>query len=362
MKKPSKKRLSLRAGDRVAVRPLDEVLDTLDERGMLDGVPFMPEMVQYCGKSFEVWRRADKTCDEGRGGAIRRVTDTVHLKELRCDGSVHGGCDAGCLLFWKEQWLKRADQPDSKQLDDDFADVARSRRCTIEQLVRATRRERRQPDGDEVLCCQATQVHAFSKPLAWWDVSQYVRDITTGNVSAREFFQGLYIGAFNKIQHLRKRSQFRSLAGTRKKTPQASLDLVPGDLVRIKSSQEIAETLDQRGKNAGLAFRPVMVPYCGKEYRVAKRVNRIISPDTGKMLKLGGNCVILDSVVCTGEMRRFCPRMVYTYWRDIWLTKVGPVEGSSDHEESDTSLELTSRPGGSVASVGERCTDAVRSS
>lgn len=361
MKNRTKKHLSFRAGDRLEVRPLDEILETLDERGMLGGVPFMPEMVQYCGKSFEVWRRAGKTCDEGRGGAIRGVTDTVHLKELRCDGSVHGGCDAGCLLFWKEHWLKRADAPDSKPLGKDFTHATPSTGCTIGHLVRATRREGRQADGDEILCCQATQVHAFSKPLAWWDVSQYVRDITTGNVSFREFFRGLYIGAFNKIQHLRKRSQFRSVAGTRTKTPQASLDLVPGDLVRIKSSQEIVATLDQRGKNAGLAFRPVMVPYCGKEYRVVKRVNRIISPDTGKMLKLGGNCVILDGVVCTGEMRRFCPRMVYTYWRDIWLTKVGRA-GPRSTDESEAFIELTSRSRERVETAGEQSAQALHDS
>jgi hypothetical protein len=33
------------------------------------------------------------------------MTDTVHLSDLRCDGSAHAGCQAGCLLFWKEAWL-----------------------------------------------------------------------------------------------------------------------------------------------------------------------------------------------------------------------------------------------------------------
>jgi hypothetical protein len=319
MKFTAKKGRALRAGDSVEVRPLDEILRTLDDNGALDGVPFMPEMVAYCGKRFEVWRRADKTCDEGRGGAIRRVRDTVHLKELRCEGSAHGGCDAGCLFFWKEPWLKRVDQGESEA---DKATVTTSPKCSVETLVRATRAQGTAPDGEELFSCQATQVHGFSTPLAWWDVRQYVRDIATRNVGFREFFRGMYIGAFNKIQHMRSRSQFRSIAGTQKKTPKASLELAPGELVRIKSAQEISQTLDPRGKNAGLAFRPVMVPYCGGEYRVVKRVNRIISPETGKMLRLGGNCVILDGVVCTGDVRRFCPRMVYTYWRDIWLTRV----------------------------------------
>ena len=36
---------SLRAGDVVEVRSLDEILATLDEQGELDALPFMPEMV-----------------------------------------------------------------------------------------------------------------------------------------------------------------------------------------------------------------------------------------------------------------------------------------------------------------------------
>ena len=42
------------------------------------------------------------------GGAWRMA---VHLDETRCDGQGHGGCQAGCLLFWKEAWLKRVAAP-----------------------------------------------------------------------------------------------------------------------------------------------------------------------------------------------------------------------------------------------------------
>ena len=38
------------------------------------------------------------------------MTNAVHLEGLRCDGAGHDGCQAGCLLFWKESWLKRVDQ------------------------------------------------------------------------------------------------------------------------------------------------------------------------------------------------------------------------------------------------------------
>lgn len=74
------------------MRSFREIAATLDPRGELEGLPFMPEMLAFCGKRSEVWN-ADKTCGESSGGSIRRVRNVVHLKELRCGGEAHGGCE-----------------------------------------------------------------------------------------------------------------------------------------------------------------------------------------------------------------------------------------------------------------------------
>src|SRR5580700_501108 len=99
------KNSKLRVGDWVEVRSKDEILRTLDASGQLDGMPFMPEMFAFCGKKFQVYKRAHKTCDTVFPVRGRRVADAVHL-ETRCDGSAHGGCQASCLIFWKDAWLK----------------------------------------------------------------------------------------------------------------------------------------------------------------------------------------------------------------------------------------------------------------
>jgi len=56
-------RLGLRIGEVVEVRSHAEILATLDERGELDSLPFMPEMLQFCGQRYTVAKRASKLCD-----------------------------------------------------------------------------------------------------------------------------------------------------------------------------------------------------------------------------------------------------------------------------------------------------------
>ena len=72
-------------------------------------MPFMPEMLKFCGKKFRVGAVAHKTCDVANKTGGRRVRNAVHLG-IRCDGSSHGGCQAGCLLFWKTDWIKRVNR------------------------------------------------------------------------------------------------------------------------------------------------------------------------------------------------------------------------------------------------------------
>src|SRR5258706_16272866 len=94
------------AGDWVEVRSKEEILATLDKNGRLDSLPFMPQMFQYCGQRFEVYKRAHKTCETISGKYQgRRLPHGIHLHH-RCDGKAYGGCQAACLIFWKEAWLK----------------------------------------------------------------------------------------------------------------------------------------------------------------------------------------------------------------------------------------------------------------
>ena len=118
-------RLNLRAGEWVRVRSKAAILSTLDQDGQLQGLPFMPEMFAYCGKRFRVWKRAHKTCDTVNKTGGLRMTAAVHLEDTRCDGQAHGGCQAECLIFWKEAWLERSGELEQSRDCDDTDDGRR---------------------------------------------------------------------------------------------------------------------------------------------------------------------------------------------------------------------------------------------
>jgi hypothetical protein len=318
--------LNLHVGELVQVRSSDEILATLDERGELDSLPFMPEMLRFCGKQFRVYRRAEKACDTIDWAVLRRMENAVHLAQLRCDGSAHGGCQAGCLLYWKEAWLERA--PAEAVAADD--------RSAISVLEPHTRKG--VEDGQTVWSCQATELkRATATELPWWQPAQYVRDIRSGNATVGRVLRSLVVGFFNKLQQLNKRfvprhtlihggSQYPFLDGRANgKRSTDRLNLQPGDVVEVKSKDEILATLDQRDYTRGLRFDREMLHYCGRRGSVLRRVEDLIDEKTGKMLTIKSDCIIIDGFVCTGDLHRMCPRSIFPYWREDWLRRVEPA-------------------------------------
>jgi hypothetical protein len=101
--------------------------------------------------------------------------------------------------------------------------------------------------------------------------------------------------------------------------PGEVLNLQAQEWVRVKPEQEILATLDTCGRNKGLAWIPCMSAHCGKEYRVYKRVERIILESTGEIRK-ARNTVLLEGVVCDGLYG--CDRSCFPFWREAWLERV----------------------------------------
>ncbi len=335
--------LGLTAGEWVEVRDCEEILATLDDRGSLDRLPFMPEMLQYCGQRLQVAKRADKTCDNIQAWSIRRMKDAVHLDGVRCDGAAHGGCEAGCLIFWKEAWLKRVQEKlvplQAVQPADAIPSGSRSL-CTVERIHGMTQTTNQ--EGDKVYSCQATELRNFTSYMKIWDPRQYIRDLRSGNLVDRlandsrgqralelllgmlRLLQALFITLFNEVQARRHGKTYPFIVGTLKKTQVEKLDLQPGELVQVRNKEEIIATLDTQNRNRGLLFDSEMLPYCGGIFRVLRRVHRIIDEKTGKMSNMKYPCIVLEGVVCKSTFHRLCPRAIYSYWRENWLRRVSP--------------------------------------
>lgn len=318
----------LRKGDHVEVRSAAEIASTLDANGCLNALPFMSEMVRYCGRRFTVDRRADKVCDTISSLKSRRIEDAVFLADLRCDGSGHDGCQADCRFYWHEAWLKRV-EPDSpvttaRVEDDDAATAALIE--LVEPFSRTTADE-----GGMRYRCQATEMRNASRELSTFAPGPYLNEVRNGDVGVGKFVRVMARAVVVQSRHALNKLPF-PLRGESSKTPDSQpLDLQPGEWVRVKSPDEIEKTLTTQGRNRGLWFDREMLPFCGGTYRVHQRVTTFIDETSGKMIELTNDCVTLEGVVCSGERstsRWFCPRGIPCYWREAWLERVPTPHGS----------------------------------
>lgn len=334
-------------GDVVQVRSAEEILAGLDERAERDSLQFMPEMLEFCGQQFVVDSISHKTCDTVNITGLHRMENTVHLTGLRCDGAAHGGCQAGCLIFWKTDWLTRVTDAGPRETKVEPALVTshgaapqQMSGCTPERLDEVAAGACRTSDvqggsAAQVYSCQATELpRAIGDVIPMWNLRQYVDDVRYGNAPWRRVLRGVAIEMFNLGQALSRRVlpewlrirggvKYPFIVGSAAKMPPViSLDLQPGDWVRVRSVEEIEKTLDKDYQNRGLYFDREMMKYCGRTAQVLRRVDRIIEEKTGRMITMKTPSVILADAVCTSDFHRSCPRAIYAYWRENWLERV----------------------------------------
>lgn len=309
----------MKVGDWVEILSFPEIQKTLDAEGQLDHLPFMPEMLPYCGRRFRVSKVVQQICIDGAKqvqgeSALRsfRGEPVLMLETLRCGGEAHGFCDRGCSIFWKLSWVKpvpsqatgaaRPPAPFSQEALNSLPTRQDSGcyHCQSSEMPKATR-----------------HLSLFQRLLNCW------RDIRVGNHTLSAKFFQLMVWSCWKLHHKLRGPYPR---GTANPTPVESLDLKPGEWVEVKSLKEIEATLDERGMNRGLHFSADMRLFCGKRLRVRRRMDGIIVEGTGKFRTLK-NSVSLEGAVCDSAYYAFggCAREDLHYWREIWLRRVDPV-------------------------------------
>jgi hypothetical protein len=351
---PMKMRSTLKVGDWVEVRSKEEILATLDAHGRLEGMPFMPEMFHFCGQTLRVQKRAHKSCDYTTPHPFKsRWVDKAVLLDTRCDGSGHDGCQAGCTILWKEGWLRPVEGPDNGErvgrgavsAADASPAASRCSEHSVWQLTHVT-----EPDGARRYVCQMTALPQASTPLHWWDLRQYVEDYVSGNVPIGSLISGTIYAAYyslsqagigigrpmraiyNACRGLWRGSRFPRTPGVIPEgspTPVSTLNLQPGELVRVRPHDDILQTVTTGNLNRGMHWDAELVPYCGGTYRVLSRVHQLIDEKTARMVRMKTAGIVLDTVVCQARYsscRMFCPRAMYPYWREIWLERVAANE------------------------------------
>lgn len=303
--------MHFRAGEWVEIKGPGEIADTLDGNGAVDGLPFMPEMLAFCGRRFRILRRAEKTCFEAAPGCYQirefRENDVLLLDGVRCSGADHDGCQRACMIFWKEVWLRRVEP-----LESQLTSMAPPK---YEQLLSPLKTL----SVHGRYFCQSTELGNATKPLTRPRIlMKCLKDIRSGNRGILEMARLVLRPLWRKVM---QRFSHRELTGTLKRTPVGDLKLQPRDWVEIRSEAEIVQTLNERGCNRGMLCDLGMTQHCGGRYQVRNRLDRMISEPSGEMRQVEST-VILDGLHCLcWNVVGGCPRADFMYWREVWLKR-----------------------------------------
>lgn len=298
-------------GDLVEIKTWAEISATLDERGCLEHLPFMPEMLAMCGQRAYVFRCVHRLFDYRKTRRMRHMVGGVLLVGTVCDGSKHGGCEAGCHTIWKSAWLRRVERsnhtagaPASSDRSAPLRDAGVLQFGT--QAPRYT--------------CQLTQLNVASQPIGDWSVINFLRPLVSGNVAPAAFVVGWLTHVFNELQHLRQGVSFPVFelalrdGGRREETR-----LKAGDRVVVRPTAEIKATLNYQFQHRGLYFEPDMLKHCGRRYCVQAEVKKLVDIVTGEIRTMKTPAYILRDVHFSGERQLFNAQYEPLFWRGAWL-------------------------------------------
>lgn len=98
--------------------------------------------------------------------------------------------------------------------------------------------------------------------------------------------------------------------------------LQAGDLVRVRSREEIQATLNRWNCLKGCCFMEEMWKYCGTTQRVMKPVRQFLD-ERDYRVKKTKHMVLLEDLVCVGTVDFGpCDRSCFFFWREEWLQKI----------------------------------------
>jgi len=230
-------------------------------------------------------------------------------------------------MFWKEAWLRPGNVAGAPDGSSD-SDVAKLR-----ARLKSKSDERR-------YFCQSTELLKATQPFPGkqrlWRLRILFREIARGDLSVLQAL--MMVGQWTQTRFGRALGADGRIRRPQKRTPSATLDLKPGELIRIKTLDQIAETLDHKSRNRGMAVCLEMLRLCGREADVRYRVDRVIDEATGVMREFADTVTVhhvrnsetlAEECLCYNELGD-CPRGEIMYWREVWLERADGPAISSD--------------------------------
>jgi hypothetical protein len=95
-----------------------------------------------------------------------------------------------------------------------------------------------------------------------------------------------------------------------------------GEIVRVRSREEIRATLDPFNELKGCAFLQKMYPYCDTQQRVFRSMHSFLDERDYKLKKVRG-VILLENIMCNGAAAfGQCDRCCFLFWREEWLEKI----------------------------------------
>jgi hypothetical protein len=112
----------------------------------------------------------------------------------------------------------------------------------------------------------------------------------------------------------------------------ASGVFTPGEVLQVRSVEEIQATLDATGRCDGLIFMEEMKGFCGRQFVVKKKVKMFFDERSHRMLRMKRNRYLLEGAICHGThayAMEGCDRCCFFFWTDRWLRKLPSQEQMS---------------------------------
>jgi hypothetical protein len=104
---------------------------------------------------------------------------------------------------------------------------------------------------------------------------------------------------------------------------------LPGDVVRVRSREEVSATLDSHGTVDGLPFMAEMESFHGKVFQVHRVVDKINDMRHKTGLRRMRNTVTLAELRCSGAHHGGCEAECQLLWKDVWLERLPSVRAAS---------------------------------